>query len=172
MKKAIIMFMVSIMVLIGLSTCKKSAEVGREVGSTAPNVIETDSQGAQFNMESLRGRVILLNFCTMWCGPCREEVPDLIDLYNRFHSQGLEIVQCLYQDEDMEITDLSDLARWIQEYNIPFTVITDPDSSAIIDYNAFGYPRNVIIDRDFIIQHVIEGFYRDQIIQAVESFFN
>jgi peroxiredoxin len=154
------------MVLSVLSSCKKSSGVdqsgnpvvGVYLGNIAANFSETDSQGNELTLESYRGNVILLTFSAMWCGPCRSEAPELVNLYNTYKEQGLEIVQCIYQDEDGNPSDLSDLARWINEFGMTFTVFNDPDRSTVNTYNFDAIPFNVIIDRDFIIRHRIEGY--------------
>jgi peroxiredoxin len=166
MKKIIILSAIALMVLSVLSSCKKSSGVdqsgnpvvGVYLGNIAANFSETDSQGNELTLESYRGNVILLTFSAMWCGPCRSEAPELVNLYNTYKEQGLEIVQCIYQDEDGNPSDLSDLARWINEFGMTFTVFNDPDRSTVNTYNFDAIPFNVIIDRDFIIRHRIEGY--------------
>lgn len=166
MKKIIILSAIALMVLSVLSSCKKSSGVdqpgnpvvGVYLGNIAANFSETDSQGNELTLESYRGNVVLLTFSAMWCGPCRSEAPELVNLYNTYKEQGLEIVQCIYQDEDGNPSDLSDLARWINEFGMTFTVFNDPDRSTVNTYNFDAIPFNVIIDRDFIIRHRIEGY--------------
>jgi peroxiredoxin len=155
-----------LMILSILSSCKKSSEVdqpgdavvGINIGNIAANFTETNSQGNEITLESFRGKVILLTFSTMWSSSCRLEAPDLLDLYNTYKERGLEIVQCVYHDEDGYPTDLSDLARWINEFGMTFTVCSDPDLSTVYLYKFNGIPFNVFIDRDFIIRDRIEGY--------------
>ncbi len=176
MKKTLILLIATVMVLSVLTSCKKNssadsepAVVGVRVGNIATSFTETDSQGDSFTLESLRGNVILLNFSAMWCTPCRAEAIHLMDLYNTYHQNGLEIVQCIYQDEDGNPTDASDIGRWIQEYGITYTVITDPDRSSVDTYEFTAIPFNAIIDRDFVIHYVSQGFDIDTVIRNIEN---
>ena len=186
MKRTIILLLAVAMIMsvLFLSSCKKSSNIGGggndngnnppaagglSVGDAAPNFTETDSQGNPFTLESLRGNVVVVSFSAMWCGPCRAEAPELASIYNTYKERGLEIVQCIYQDEGSEPADLDDLARWINEFGIPFTVINDPDRSTVDAYKFRSIPFNVILDRELIIRDIITGNYPTRIIQAIED---
>ncbi len=177
MKKIILLISVMLMILSVLTSCKKNSEVDQQgdpvvgiyVGNIATNFTETDSQGNEITLESFRGNVILLTFSAMWCGPCRMEAPELVNLYNTLKDRGLVIVQCIYQDEDGNPSDLSDLARWINEFGMTFTVFNDPDRSTVNLYNFDAIPFNVVIDRDFIIRHRNSGYYPGELQQVIEG---
>lgn len=166
------------MILSILSSCKKSSEavqpgdpvVGIYFGNIARNFTETDSQGNEMTLESFRGNVILLTFSAMWCGPCRMEAPELVNLYNTLKDRGLVIVQCIFQDEDGNPADLSDLARWINEFGMTFTVFNDPDQSTVNLYNFNAIPFNIVIDRDFIIRYREAGFYPGDLQAIIQAY--
>ncbi len=181
MKKRLILLVATALVLSLLSSCKKNdaiddapdnspPTVGIRTGNIATTFTEIDADGNEFSLDSLKGKVILLNFSAMWCGPCRREASQLMAIYNTYKERGLEIVQCIYEDEDGNPTDLSDINRWIQEYNITYTVITDPDYSSVNTYNFSAIPFNIIIDRDFIIRYTEMGFYYDTVIRKIEQY--
>jgi peroxiredoxin len=178
MRKIIILITVMLMILSVLSSCKKSSEaaqpvdpiVGIRIGNLATNFTETDSQGNEITLESFRGNVILLTFSTMSCGPCRAEAPELVRLYNTFKDRGLVILQCIFQDEYGDPADLSDLARWINEFRITFTVFNDPDGATVYLYNFNTVPFNMVIDRDFIIRYRESGYYPGGLQPVIESY--
>ena len=58
----------------------------------APNFTLSDLQGKEVSLSDLKGKVILLNFWGTWCGPCRKEIPDFINLSKKYKREGLEIV--------------------------------------------------------------------------------
>jgi peroxiredoxin len=174
MKKIIISLTVMLIILSVLSSCKKSSGVDQQgvgvyEGNIAANFVEINSQGNEITLESFRGKVIMLTFSAMWSDPCRLEAPDLVDLYNTYKERGLEIVQCIYHDEDSNPADLSDLARWINEFGMTFTVFNDPDLSTVFLYQFNAIPFNVVIDRDFIIRDRIEGYFGAELHQAIED---
>jgi peroxiredoxin len=177
--KRIIGMMLIIILVIFTGSCKKSSEsnggqsatVGNRIGNIAINITEISSNGNNVTLESYRGSVILLTVSTMWCGPCRAEAPELVQLHNDFANQGLVIIQIIYQDEDTNPADNSDLARWIQEFGLPFTVCSDPDRSTVDTYllPSDGIPFNVVIDRDFIIRQRIEGYNPSRLRRSIQQ---
>ena len=91
--------------------------------------------GKDFNIANLKGKIVLVDFWASWCGPCRRENPNLVAMYKKYKSKGLEIVS-VSLDEDFKkweeaiSTDgliwpnhISDLAGWnsyvISEFGIP-----------------------------------------------------
>jgi len=52
----------------------------------------TAIDGRQVDLSKLRGKVVLIDFWATWCPPCRHISPDIVDLYKKYHSQGLEVI--------------------------------------------------------------------------------
>lgn len=177
MKRKTVLLVSILLVVTVLTSCKKNQTVdpgggttpGPRVGDTAPNFTEIDVFGNSFTLESFNGRVIMLNFSTMWCGPCRAETPELLEIYNTYKERGFEIVQCIYQDEDSNPSDQSDLNRWLDEFQVTYTLIGDPDRSSVETYDFNAIPFNVIIDRNFVIQYMRSGFDRYTVEQKIEE---
>src|SRR5882762_4131253 len=65
----------------------------------APEIRLKDFMGKELTLESSRGRVVLLNFWATWCGPCREEIPELVALQNRY-KERLQIIGLVVDDDD------------------------------------------------------------------------
>ncbi|HEY2761454.1 MAG TPA: TlpA disulfide reductase family protein, partial [Pirellulales bacterium] len=61
----------------------------------------TDVQGKKFDLESYRGKVVLVDFWATWCGPCVAGLPEVIEQYKKYHDQGLEIIGISF-DEDKD----------------------------------------------------------------------
>ncbi|MEM6723787.1 MAG: TlpA disulfide reductase family protein, partial [Bacteroidota bacterium] len=57
------------------------------VGSEAPAIVQPTPEGESFDLKSLRGKVVLLDFWASWCGPCRRENPNVVKVYNQYKDQ-------------------------------------------------------------------------------------
>ena len=58
----------------------------------APGFSLADLEGNTISLDQMRGKVVLLNFWGTWCGPCRKEIPDFINLMKKHNKDGLEII--------------------------------------------------------------------------------
>ncbi len=180
MKKLFSLLLAVVILTAGISSCKKSSEIDNgngnvddgsvKVGNVAPGFTEKDTGNNDFSLESLRGKVILLSFSTMWCGPCQLEASQLGNLYFQYKERGLEIVQVIPEDEGGDGADMTDINRWADKYILTFTVVSDPDFSSTDVYTQGAFPTNVIIDRNFVIRYWGEGFDHDTIIQKIEQY--
>jgi cytochrome c biogenesis protein CcmG/thiol:disulfide interchange protein DsbE len=172
---------ISIVLILGmLSSCKTSSTNDSNDESKEPtegvfynnialNFTEHDSTNALFDLNALKGKVILLNFSAMWCGPCRNEASQLMELYNTYKERGLEVVQCIFQDEDGNTATIEDINRWLKEFGLSLTIIFDSDLSTVDTYKVGSIPLNLVIDRDFKIIYRMEGFDKDQVILNIEK---
>ena len=62
------------------------------VGGMAPNIEFPTPEGKPLSLYSLRGHIVLLDFWASWCGPCLREMPNVKNIYAKYHSKGLEIL--------------------------------------------------------------------------------
>jgi peroxiredoxin len=75
------------------------------IGSTAPDFKATDLNLQPVTLSQFKGSVVLLDFWASWCVPCRESVPHLKTLYEKYHSKGLEIIAVSQDYERKPWTD-------------------------------------------------------------------
>jgi thiol-disulfide isomerase/thioredoxin len=65
----------------------------------APGFTLLDLSGRKLNLSTFRGQVVLLNFWATWCAPCREEIPEFMNLQNKYRSQGLQVIGISLDDD-------------------------------------------------------------------------
>ena len=69
------------------------------IGRAAPELAVTDIQGKPHTLADFKGKVVLLDFWTTWCGPCREDAPNLDKLYRKYGGRDLEILGISVSEE-------------------------------------------------------------------------
>jgi peroxiredoxin len=108
--------------------------------------------GRKLKLSDLRGKAVIVNFWATWCVPCREEMPHLVQLYNKYKSRGLEIVAVSSDAPE----DRSKVLAFAKEYNLTFPVAVD--QGAVLAYGVNQYPTTNFIDPQGRLRYQSFGF--------------
>jgi thiol-disulfide isomerase/thioredoxin len=109
------------------------------------------------------GKVVLLAIGGTWCPNCRDEAPFLVDLYRRYHAQGLEIVGLNFEAAGDPVEDNPRIASFIREFSVPYPVLLAGKTGEVTDklpqlVNFGAYPTTVFLGRDGHVRSVHAGF--------------
>ena len=117
--------------------------------------------GETLRLSELRGKVVLIDFWTSWCPPCRREAPTLADAYRRFEGRGVEFVGVAVWDSEEQA------AGFVRDNNVPYPNGLDSKGSIAIDYGLTGIPEKYIVDQDGRLVRKFVGPMEPEQLEAV-----
>lgn len=132
------------------SGARKTLKELNLLGKPAPELrVEDWVQGGPTPLSSLKGKVVLVNFWQTWCPHCKDELPHLAELYNKYKDKGFVVIGCTKNDKRQDEKQLSD---FLMEKPVPFPIArVNPSSSN--DYAVTGIPAGALVDRKGIVRY-------------------
>jgi peroxiredoxin len=113
--------------------------------------------GEEVSLQSFRGKVVLLNFWATWCGPCREELPELARVQEKFRRRGLAVVAVAVDNE------LANVRSFLKKYGIKLQALWDRRKKAADAYAVEKMPSSYIIDRNGVIRFIHRGYSPEEL---------
>ncbi len=122
-----------------------------EVGQPAPELALERPDGTVARLADYRGSVVLLNFWATWCAPCRAEMPEIEQVYQRHRERGFEVLAINLQEGPTEVQ------AFMAELWLSFPALLDRDGGTSRAYRARALPSSFLIDRKGTVQYVRIG---------------
>ena len=128
------------------------ASPGWGAGKAAPNFTLKDVlQGKEYSLSQFKGKVVMINFFTFFCGPCRDEMPDLNQINNELKGKGLQTLGIALSSEPTQIRFL------VKQLGLEYPVLIGNDKVSDSYGSISVVPTTVIIDKEGNIAQKIEG---------------
>ena len=121
-------------------------------GQPAPDFALKSSSGQNMRLSEHRGDVVMINFWATWCGPCRQEMPLLDELYSRYQRVGFNLLGVNIDDDSSRAMEM------INELGVSFPVLFDAAKEVSRLYQVDAMPVTVIVDREGNVRHVHQGY--------------
>jgi peroxiredoxin/outer membrane lipoprotein-sorting protein len=106
-----------------------------------------DMSGAPVSLAAYKGKVVLLDFWATWCGPCVAEIPNVVKVYNKYHSKGFDVIGVSLDKADSK----EKVASFTKANNMPWLQIYDGgywQSALATAYSIKAIPFTLLIGKD------------------------
>ncbi len=125
-------------------------------------LFDVNNKFYRLSNKKFKNKIIIINFFTTWCLPCREEIPDFVDIYNRYKDKGVMIIGILLE-KDKKIKE------FIKAYHIPYPVLYS-NKQMIKEYGGINViPTTFILNyKKVIVDKIIGRADKDKLINKIE----
>ena len=116
--------------------------------------------GTKFKPADRKGSVLLMNMWGVWCGPCRTEMPHLVEMQNKYRDQGFQVIGLNVGDEDHKPESIDKIKQFAGEMKLNYELVRAPQDvqEAMVGISKFdGVPQSVLVDRNGRLRGVFLG---------------
>jgi peroxiredoxin len=121
-------------------------------GQPAPDFALKSASGENLRLSEFRGDVVMINFWATWCGPCRQEMPLLDELYSRYQRVGFSLLGVNIDDDSRKAMNM------ISELGVSFPVLFDVRKEVSKLYEVDAMPVTILVDREGNVRYVHQGY--------------
>jgi peroxiredoxin len=110
--------------------------------------------GDNLRLQEQRGEVILLNFWATWCGPCREEMPELEKLQQKYQAMGFKVLGVNVETTPEKAQD------YLKKISVSFPILFDTEQTVSKAYQVEAMPTTYILDRHGKLRYLHKGYVK------------
>jgi thiol-disulfide isomerase/thioredoxin len=163
MKNYIKQFLILVVISTSIFTSTTNM-ASEELSGKASNFTLKSLSGKNIKLSELRGQVVMLNFWASWCGPCRQEMPLLEKMYEKYNRLGFTLLGVNVEENSDEAKKL------LREIKVSFPILFDTRNITSKLYNVSAMPTTILIDRSgnkrFLHKGYKPGYEKDYIKQV------
>jgi peroxiredoxin len=135
-----------------LAACASLSGAAVAPATLAPDFTLRSADGPNLRLLEQRGRVVLVNFWATWCGPCRQEMPHLNRLYEKYRASGFVLLGVNVDDDTRNAVGVA------TKLGLKFPVLLDTDKKVSQLYDLSAMPATVLIDKDGRVRFLHRGY--------------
>jgi thiol-disulfide isomerase/thioredoxin len=141
-----------IALLACVSTLLSFSAAADIVGQPAPDFALRSMKGPPMRLSEHLGEVVIINFWATWCGPCRQEMPLLDELYGKYQRAGLVLLSVNIDEAAEPAIEMA------QTLKVSYPVLFDTRKEVSRAYDVSAMPVTVLVDRAGVVRYVSEGY--------------
>ncbi|HEY8539820.1 MAG TPA: TlpA disulfide reductase family protein [Steroidobacteraceae bacterium] len=122
------------------------------VSAPAPDFALRSMSDANIRLSEFFGEVVVINFWATWCGACRQQMPQLEELHDKYRRAGLVVLGVNIDEEREPVVEMVDALK------VSYPILFDTRKEVARAYKVGSLPVTVLIDREGTVRYVAEGF--------------
>ena len=123
-----------------------------KVSGPAPDFTLKSLDGKNIKLSELRGNVVLINFWASWCAPCRQEMPLLNKIHNKYAPLGFTVLGVNVEEQ------VANARGFIRDFPVDFPILLDSSNQVSKLYKVIAMPTTVVVDRDGNMRFLHQGY--------------
>jgi peroxiredoxin len=119
------------------------------------------STGKQIKLSAFKGKVVLVDFWATWCGPCRMELPEFVELHNAYKRKGFSMIGVSLDQQGPAV-----VKNFITQWKITYPIVVDSTQEVGMAYGGIrSIPTSLLIGRDGTVRDVFVGYRQKEVFE-------